>query len=185
SPSERTAALAPTTRPIDSTAVSAKPLSLRRPRTANRISRPRFPSMSELDGQRAEEVARESGTSAGAGLNAGGGDLEVGHWSAEEQPAAGESYPSRPPRRSLHARAVGGDSRVRVHLAIQLRDQHEGDAGAGRFDDSRTRPDMLPAVKAIPGSLRADPNLLQRHRRVGRKELGPALFRNEPVLSDR
>ena len=41
---------------------------------------------------------------------------------------------TRPPRRTRHARAVGGDAGVGVHLAIELRDQHEGQPVAHRLD---------------------------------------------------
>src|SRR5262249_35185176 len=85
----------------------------------------------------------------------------------------------------LHASAVGRDPGVRVHLSIELRDQHKRNARADRFDDARARPHMAPAVELIPRALSPEPDLLEGHRWMGCVEPWPAIFMNEPMLRDR
>ena len=89
--------------------------------------------------------------------------LELGHRGRDEQPAHRHAEIPRPARRSRDARAVGRDAGVRVHLAIELRDQHERQPALDATSPTRdARPDARPAVEAGPtrpacrrGSLRA------------------------------
>src|SRR5205823_687967 len=113
-------------------------------------------------------VMRDQWTSVDCRFERLAGHGQIGHGSPEEQPPAGNADPSRPLRRSLDARAVGRDARVRVHVSVELRDEYEGDPGTNGFDDARSRPDVAPPVKAIPRALGAHSNLLERHRRVER-----------------
>ena len=77
--------------------------------------------------------------------------LEFRHRRRDEEPAARACHQSRPPRRPRDARAVGGDAGVRVHLPVELRDQHERHARLERPHASRPLPDRATAVEAVPG----------------------------------
>jgi hypothetical protein len=74
---------------------------------------------------------------------------------------------------------------VGVHLPIEPGRQHEREPGFERRDDARAFPDVAPAVKPIPGVLRAASNVLQRHEGVWRIELRPLVLRNQPMSGDR
>ena len=54
--------------------------------------------------------------------------LKIRHRPAGKEVAAGFCEPAGPTRRASHSCAVGSDARVRVHLAVEFRDQHEGQA---------------------------------------------------------
>jgi hypothetical protein len=60
---------------------------------------------------------------------------------------------SRPPIRATHACAVGRDSGVRLHLAIELRNQHEGQSRTECRRASGAGPDPMQAVELIPHRL--------------------------------
>ena len=91
----------------------------------------------------------------------------------------------RPSRRSIDAGAVGGDAGVRVHLPVQLRDQHERQPRLDRLHALRPPPDLIEAVEPIPDRLRPLADLVGRHHRVRRVDLRPRLLRDQPVPGDR
>src|SRR5689334_18895926 len=67
-----------------------------------------------------------------------------------------------PPVRAIHTRAVGRDTRVRVHLTIQLGDQDKGEPRAQGRRAARSFPDAPQAVELIPDALRPRANLVGR-----------------------
>ena len=78
-------------------------------------------------------------------------DFQVGHGTSGEQPPAGDGHPACPLRRSIDARAVGGDAGVRVHLPVDFRDEDEREP---RLD--RLRPIRWSASRCCRTS-RSDP----------------------------
>ena len=84
------------------------------------------------------------------------GHFEVRHRGRGEEPPARTRHPARDPRRSRASRAVGRNAGVGVHLAIELRDEHERQPRLQRLDAPRDRaPDVRQRVELVPHRLRA------------------------------
>src|ERR1035441_11026875 len=73
------------------------------------------------------------------------------------------SGPARPALRLLAARAVGRDPRSRVHLPVELGEEHEGDPRAQVWRTGRSLPDCAPVVEPVPDLLCALANLVGAH----------------------
>jgi hypothetical protein len=101
-----------------------------------------------------------------------------------EQAAAQRGDQTRPPVRAIHACAVGGDTRVRVHLPVQLRNQHEREPRTQGRRAPGSRPDAGQAVEVVPHGLRPRTDLLGRHHRVSRVHLGTVRLWDQPVARD-
>ena len=83
------------------------------------------------------------------------GGLEFGHGFGGEEFAALLRGPASPGLGFLAAGAVGGDAGAGVHLAVELGEEHEGDAGAEGGGAGAALPDGGPVVEAVPDFLRA------------------------------
>ena len=78
------------------------------------------------------------------------GHFQVGHRLRDEQAPGVSGDEPRPLRGSRDARAVGGDAGVRVHLAVELRDQHERQARRAATSRTRTAPRSAAARRTDP-----------------------------------
>ena len=104
-------------------------------------------------GEERQEPAKHAGRPMQASCpprDPSGRDDEVGHRGRGEQAPARLGDQARPLGRPSDARAVGGDPGVRVHLAVQLRDQHEGEARLQRLDALRPLPDLRRGCRSDP-----------------------------------
>jgi len=79
----------------------------------------------------------------------------VRHWGTRKQPLARLCQPAAPPRRSRDSCTVSGNSRICIHLPVDLGDQDKGEAGAQRFYEEGPHPDGLQSIKRIADGLRA------------------------------
>src|ERR671931_515707 len=92
--------------------------------------------------------------------------LKLGDRTPRKEPPARPSHQPRPACGTADACAVGGDTGVRVHLTVDLRDQHEGEAPFERdARGARALPDAPQTVELIPHFLRAGANLVGGHFR--------------------
>ena len=76
---------------------------------------------------------------------------QVWHLSPGEEPAAGNGHQPRPSHRAIHARAVGGDAGVRIHLPVDFRDEQECEPRLDRADGAaRACPRASAASRSDP-----------------------------------
>jgi hypothetical protein len=81
-------------------------------------------------------------------------DLQVRHGASGKKIVAGLCQPTRPAGGSRYASTVRRDSRIRIHLAIDLRDQHKRQSCSQRFYEAGADPNGLQAVEGVPDGLR-------------------------------
>ena len=84
----------------------------------------------------------------------------------------------------LAAGGVGGDAGARVHLAVELGEEAEGDARAEIGAAGGALPDGWPIVEAVPDALGAGADFVGAHAGVGREHLGADGGGDEPVAGD-
>src|SRR4029450_6462485 len=79
--------------------------------------------------------------------------LELRHRRPGKQPLARTSHPTRDANRSRVSRRIGRNSRVGVHLSIELRDEHEGDPTLQGTNNARSAPDPGERIEGVAQGL--------------------------------
>src|ERR1700740_3052955 len=90
------------------------------------------------------------------------GNLEFGHGAPGKEPMAWLCQPACPPCGARNPRAVGSESGIGIHLAINFGNKNENETALERRDECGTLPDALDRVEMIPGLLGARTDFLAR-----------------------
>ncbi len=123
----------------------------------------------------------EHGGGAGKGPDRG---LELGHGLGAEETLGLGSHPAGGGLSLLAPGAVGGDAGAGVHLAVELGEHDEGDAGLEVGHAGGTLPDRAPVVELVPDLLGAVGDFGRGHGGVGGEHLGADGGGDEPVTGD-